>query len=261
MNQGMDISSSGVLANLYRMDVFSNNLSNAGTVGFKPDIVAVRNRDAARVESRLGALSSNTMLERLGAGVRVMPNQTNFAQGALTTTGNPLDVAIRGDGFFVMQDGAGAGADRFRLTRDGRFTKDHTGRLVNVTTGLPVLDTNNRPIFITDQSPVTIDADGSVKQRNTTIAKLQITDIRDKSAIAKAGLGMFKTTSEAWSSRIPATGTITQNTVEESGTDPIAMLMGITDASRAAESNMQMVSNFDRMMDRAINTMGRVSGG
>jgi flagellar basal body rod protein FlgG len=261
MNHGMDISASGVLTNLYRMDVLSNNLSNASTTAFKPDMVAVRQRVAARAESGLSSLPSNTMLERLGSGVLAMPNRIDFTQGALSTSGNSLDVAIRGDGFFVMQDGAGAGADRFRLSRDGRFTKDRTGRLVSATSGLPVLDVNNRPIMLSDSSPVTIDADGSIKQRNATVARLQITDIHDKTRIMKAGQGMFKASSEAWSSRVPGTGSVQQNALEESGTDPIAMLMGITDASRSAESNMQMVSNFDRMMDRAINTMGRVSGG
>jgi len=261
MNYGMNISASGVLTNLYKMDVLSNNLANTGTIGFKADLVAVRQRNAVGSDSPTDEVPSDRMLERLGAGVRSAPNRIEFTQGTLTSTGNPLDVAIRGDGFFVMQDSAGAGGERFRLSRDGRFTRDRGGRLVSVASGLPVMDTNNRPIVIPDDSPVTINADGSIKQRNATIAQLQIADVPDRSRLSKVGHGMFRAPSEVWSGKRPGTGVVTQNAVEESSADPIAMLMGITDAGRAVESNMQMVSNYDRMMDRAINTVGRVSGG
>ncbi len=261
MNYGMNISASGVLTSLYRMDVLANNLANTSTIGFKPDLVNVRQRNAVGSESSTAEVPPERLLERLGAGVRSAPNITSFTQGTLTRTSNPLDVSIQGDGFFVLQDGAGSGTDRFRLTRDGRFTRDHEGRLVSVTTGMPVMDVNNRSITIADSAPVTINADGTIRQRNATIARLQVADVPDRTKLTKAGHGTFSASADAWSGKQAGSGVVSQFSVEESAADPIAMLMGITDAGRAAESNIQMVSNFDRMMDRAINSVGRVSGG
>ena len=69
MNYGMQISASGALSGLYRMDVFSNNLANINTTGFMPDVPVIRQRDAAAREDGLGAMPSNELVERLGAGV------------------------------------------------------------------------------------------------------------------------------------------------------------------------------------------------
>lgn len=259
MNYGMYVSGSGVLTSLYRMDVLSNNLANVGTVGFKADRPGVMQREAARAEDGLGFMPSNALLERLGAGVMSAGNRVSFTQGSLSTTGNPLDVAIRGDGFFVVQDSAGTGTERFRLTRDGRFTRDREGRLVSATTGMAVMDLGNRPIFIADDAPVSIDARGVIRQRNVEVARLQLVDVADRSRLAKVGHGMFRATGEAWSGRRAAGGLVVQNAVEESAVDPVEMMMRITDAGRAAESNMGMVNNHNQMLERAINTFGRVS--
>lgn len=260
MNYGFNVAASGVLTNMYRMDVMANNLANISTVGFKPEVAMVRQRDVARVEDNLPHLPSNAMLERLGAGVMPMPTRISFSQGTISSTGNPLDVAIQGEGFFVVQDGASSGADRFRLTRDGRFTRDRDGRLVGVASGMPVMDAGNRPIVIPDDAPVTIDARGTIRQRGAVLAQLQVTRINDPQQLRKAGDGMFVASAAAWDSRRTADVIVTQNAIEESAVDPVSMMMGITDAGRAAESSMGMVSNFDRMLERAINTLGRTSG-
>lgn len=256
----MQIGSSGVLTSLYRMDVLSNNLANVSTVGFKPDAAAVMQRDVVRVEDGLGSMPSNKLLEMLGGGVHPAQTRVSFTQGTVSTTGNPLDLAIRGEGFFVMQDAGGVGADRFRLSRDGRFTRDAQGRLVSATSGLPVMDVSNRPIFLATGAPVTVDSDGTVTQAGNAVAQIQLIDVPDKSRLHKVGHGLFAASAEAWGSRRGAAAVLTQGAVEESAVDPIRAIMAITDAGRAAESNMGMVSNHDRMLDRAINTLGRGSG-
>lgn len=258
MNYAMELAASGALTSLYRMDVLSNNLANVGTVGFKPDVPFTIQRDSATVEDHL-TLPSNKMLERLGAGVTLAPNQTSFDQGPLQKTGSNLDLAIQGEGFFVMLDERAPTSERLRLSRDGRFTRNGDGNLVSASTGQPVLDVSNRPIPLPGQSPVDISPDGTIRQNGAVIAQLQVVSVLDTSGLGKLGNGMFRADADALSSLRPATGQVRQGVVEGSAVDPIKALMGVTDAGKAAEANLAMLSGADRLMERAINGLGRVS--
>jgi flagellar basal body rod protein FlgG len=255
----MQISASGALASIYRMDVLANNLANATTPSFKPDLPVISQRDAARVEDGLGFMPSDALLERLGGGVMPIANRISWEQGTLTTTGNALDVAIEGEGFFVLRDRSDGQTDRIRLTRDGRFTRNDRGLLVSATTGMPVLDVNNRTIEIPGEGKVQIQATGEIRQNETSIGRIQVTEV-DRSRLTKLGHGMYRAPSEAFLSRRPAGGVVRQGSLEGSAVDAISMMMAITEAGRAAESNFSMIASADRIMDRAINGLGRVSG-
>ncbi len=259
MNYGIQISASGAMTAMYRQDVYSNNLANGTTVGFKPDIPAARQRDSARTEDNLAFLPSNELLEKLGGGLQLSPNRTRFTQGSLESSSSALDLAIQGDGFFVVRDDSDPSGDKLRLTRDGRFTKDAQGRIVSATSGMPLLDTNSRPIVLADTGKVTIDNDGTVHQDGKTLARVQFTEFPDKNKLQKRGNGVFVAPANAMSSRQPADGMIKQFAIEASAVDEVDSIMQITGAGRDFEANMNMISAADRMMDRAINTFGRVT--
>jgi flagellar basal-body rod protein FlgF len=259
LNYGLHLSASGALVNLHRMDVLANNLANVGTYGFKPELVSVRQRDPARVEDGLGTLPSSALLERLGGGVLSGPNRISFEQGTLESSGNPFDLAIEGDGFFVVRDENDVTGDRQHLTRDGRFTLDRGSRLVSATTGLPVMDVNNRAIEIKDANDVQISADGTIRQRDVVLGQLQIIDVPDRTRLSKAGHGQFRATSDAMANRRAASGQVRQGMLEGSAVDPVGAMLAITEAGRAAEANLAMIQTHDRLMDRAINVLGRVS--
>lgn len=259
MNYGIQISASGAMTAMYRQDVFSNNLANGTTVGFKPDIPAARQRDSVRVEDGLEFMPSNELLERLGGGLQMMPNRTKFEQGSLESSSSSLDLAIQGEGFFVVRDDRDASGNTLRMTRDGRFTKDATGRIVSAASGMPLLDTNSRPIKLNDTGPVTIDNDGTVHQDGKAIAQIQFTAFPDNSKLIKRGDGVFIAPSNTMSSRRPASGVIKQYSVEGSAVDEVSSIMQITGAGRDFESNMNMIAAADRMSERAINTFGRVT--
>lgn len=259
MNYGLQLAASGALTSLYRMDVLANNLANLGTVGFKPDLPGVRQRDTAKVEDGLGFLPSNKLLERLGGGVMSAPNRIQFGQGPLSQSANPLDTGIEGEGFFVMRDEASAGKDALRLSRDGRFTRDAQSRLVSATTGFPVLDLAGRPITLRSDATVEIHPSGAVKQGGETVAQIRLATPPDLSRLTKLGHGMFQTPAEDLAALRPATGRIQQNFVEGSAVDPVSALMAINDAAKSAEGNYAMIQGHDRLLDRAINGLGRVS--
>lgn len=259
MNYGLQISASGAMTALYRQDVLTNNLANANTVGFKADVAAARQRNAARIEDGLTFMPSDRMLERLGAGAMMAPNRVDFGQGSLERTNSPLDLAIEGSGFFVVRDDTDQSGDRLRLTRDGRFVRDGAGRIVMAGSGLPVLDSQNRPIVLNGNGEIQIDADGTLRQGEQTVAKVQVVDVPDTNRLVKHGHSLFRAPANTIASRAPAAGLVRQGHVEQSAVDEIRTIMGITAASRDFESNIGMIQQADRLMDRAINQLGRVA--
>jgi len=259
MNYGIAISASGLLTSLYRTDALANNLANLNTTGFKPDMVFTRLRDPVRQEDGVMSLPSNRMLERLGAGLQIAPNRVNFSQGALETTNNTLDLAIEGDGFFVVRAAADAATDKVMLTRDGRMDLDANGRLVNASTGLPVLDSVNLPITIAPTGRIEISSDGTIRQEGQLVARLQLVDVTDRTQLEKQGNSMFAPSAAAYAGQRPAEGRVHQGHLETSAVSPIRAMMETTRAAGSVSSHVRMIDMQDKLLDRAINTFGRTA--
>ncbi len=256
MNYAMQISASGALTSMYRQDVLTNNLANVNTVGFKPYTPVARQRDHVRAEDGLWHLPSNELLEALGAGTHLAENRISFRQGPVEQTGNPLDLAVHGDGFLTvgdMQDGQPV----VRLTRDGRMTLNSSGTLVMSTTGQPVLAVGGNPVRIDPGAgPVQIDAAGRVTQNNEAVAQLGFADVGDRQRLTKLGDSLFAL--DGAQPLLPAGGRLVQGAVEGSAVNEIDAIMGVTNAASAAQRNLEMIQRFDQLMDRAINGLGRV---
>jgi flagellar basal body rod protein FlgG len=150
-----------------------------------------------------------------------------------------------------------AGKDGLRLTRDGRFTIDAESRLVSATTGAPILDATGRPISLKGSGPLEIQPGGTIKQGGEIVAQIQLVQPADLSRLSKVGDGMFRVAPGV--ALKPATGQIQQHYVEGSAVDPVSALMAINDAAKAAEGDYALISNHDRLLDRAINGLGRVA--
>lgn len=257
MDYALNISASGVLTAMYRQDVLANNLANVETIGFKPDIASTRQRAAARQEDNLPFLPSNTLLERLGAGVMLAPNRMNLTQGSLRQSSNPYDLAIQGDGYFVARRQLDGGNPQEVLTRDGRFLRNSAGLLVT-TDGSPVLDDAGREIRIPAGPAVNISSNGTIRQDGKTIAKLRVIQVPWEAGLTKEGSGTILPTREAMARSVPASGEVRQFALEESGVDEVMAIMDISKAARDADANVAMIQHTDRLLDRAINVLGRV---
>ena len=257
MSYGIQIAASGLMTAMHRQDVFANNLANMDSVGFKPDIPLSRPRQDVVAEDGVAYLPSNDLLRKLGGGSLMNPNLIDFSQGAIRPTGNAFDVAIEGHGFLAVRDDTSTSGDRVRLTRDGRMTRDRTGRLVMATTGLPILDAQGNSIQLANGPDVQIDGRGTVRQGGAVVAQLQFVKIGDERALTKQGASLFRASSSVLASRQPATGTIRQRHIEESSVDEIQALMRVTGASRDVDLNTSMIQQHDRLLDRAINGLGR----
>lgn len=256
MNYGLYMSASGSLTAQARLDVMANNLANMTTAAFKPDRAGVQQRDPARVEDRLPFLPSDKMLERLGAGVLLQPTRPDLTPGAVEDSRNPLDVAIEGRGFMLVDTGKGRGDERLRLSRDGRLTLNPGGTLVRVVDGRPVLDDRDAPITLDRDAQVNISPDGRVIQNDAVVATLAIVSPRDERQVRKAEGGLF-TFSGGRSGLEPGGGAVRQHAVERSGVDPFRAVMGVTRAASAIESNARMIQLAYETIGRAVNTLGR----
>lgn len=258
MNYGLYLSASGVLTHSYRQDVFANNLANVETPGFKPDMPSVRQRDPESVEDELGYDVSNQLMDRLGGGVMAGTQRINFAPGVLKATGNPLDVAlIEKDSFFVIEViDPETGEAQVRLTRDGRFTLNAARELVNQA-GQRVLDDGDRPIVVEGDGQATIGSGGQVQIGGETIAQLQVTQVGDLERLTKRGQGLFAFNGQD-PRRLVENPQVRSGFVEASGVDPIMTMMNIVAATKAATGNANMIRYHDLLLDRAVNTLGRV---
>ena len=255
MDYGLQISASGALSSIHAQDALTNNLANINTTGFKPLMTGTMFREAARIEDNLPFMSSDALLERLGSGVLSAPEMINFAQGPLEQTTNELDVAIQGEGFFVVGDPANPS-----LTRDGRFSLNAQNQLVMTSTGTPVLSDAQLPIFLDPTgAPFEISSDGEITQYGSTVARIGFADVGDRSVLVPAGGSKFQSRSGAALTLTDATGLIRQGMLENSASNEIDSLMKIQDASRSAQSNIGMIDMQNRLMSSAINTFGRLS--
>ncbi len=258
MNYGLYLSASGALSNMHRQDVLANNLANMNTVGFKPDQVDNRQRLPERLESPGGFTDPKLMLERIGGGLFIQPTRADLSQGALTATKNDLDVALDGDGMFVVGDGISSGIEEIRLTRDGRFTLDARGELVLAANGLKVLGEDNRPIRLDPTQTARIDQQGSIIQNGAEVARIQIAAAPDARDLIKAGDNLFRLTDGSKLKAGPAEGMVKQGFTEASAVDPILTMNAMMSAAKAAQANLTMIQHHDHILGQTMNTFARV---
>lgn len=259
MNYGFYLSAGGVFNNMHRQDVLANNLANVRTAGFKPDSVYMRQRLPARVEAPQTYTDPQWMLERLGGGRLLEPTHTNFSQGGLESTGNDLDLAIDGEGFFmVASDGDGPIAERIAVTRDGRLTLNTAGQLITVAGGLPVLNGDQEPIEVDRTLPVEVRDNGEIVQAGEVVDRMALRLPQDLTSLHKLGDNLYRLDGPA-AMMADAPGRVRQGYIEGSGVDPILALNAMIGASKSLGANAKLIQYHDHITGQAVSTLGRVA--
>ena len=258
MYAGMYVSAGAMLTGMYRMDVHSNNMANLETIGFKSDLPIVRQRPAPRVEQGSPFIAGDKLMDALGGGVLMSANRVSTRQGTMSMTKNPLDVAVQGEGYFVVNDRADP-ASPVKFSRDGRLAINRTGQLVQAASGRTILDTSNRPITLNPDGAVTIDSKGTIRQDGDLVATLQLATISDQSQMRKAGNGMLTAPETMIKTRTAASGSILSGALERSTVDPVRAMMDFGSSERAAGSGVKMVQMYDELMNKAINSFGKLA--
>ena len=162
MDSGYYAAFTGLLARQQALDAVANNLANTNTNGFRAEREFFS--DALTGPNAIGS-QLNTAVNDYGV---LGGNQIDLSQGQMTTTGNPLDLALEGQGFFAVLDQQGT----IQYTRDGSFTRSNKG-VLTTRQGEPVLDTKGKPITI-PSGPVTIAGDGTVSVNGGVAGKIGI---------------------------------------------------------------------------------------
>ncbi len=255
MNYGLWMSAAGLGSQVHRQNVLSNNLANASTTGFKPDFTQTRERSTAVEE--LGKMATSAqMLEKLGGGVLSEPTWTNFAQGGFEESGNPLDLALEGPGFFMVKDAAGEN----QLTRAGVFERSREGTLVD-TNGNTVLNHRGKPITLpdTDEGLITIGPDGTISTGDGDVAGQISIVSASASDLRKSGANLYHYIGEGKPAAVDSSTTVRQGWTEASGTAPILEMTRMVDTSRAVQANARLIGIHDQVMNLAVNRLGSIA--
>lgn len=254
MIYGLYLSGQGAEAASLRQAVLANNMANAGTTAFKPDVPVFQAHLPFDVARQQPTEPPDTINEQTG-GVSLVGTVTDFSQGPLEATHGKFDLAVVGPGFFQVTDGK----ETF-LTRNGRFTLDAAQRLVTADQGHAVLGVDGQPIVIPPEAvDVTIAADGAVVTRDfagATAAQGQVAlfEPENELELMKAGDSYY----EALGKLRPAgNAQVRQGMLEGSGVQPVSGMVELIQSARSFEMNMSLVRFQDEMLAQLLQSMPR----
>ena len=258
MVKGLYTAYTGMVNEQNRMDIMTNNLANASTVGYKKegstsqsfnDVLTVKIKDQSvgmRNVQKIGIKNP---------GVKIGENYTDYTQGSFRITDNTYDLALAGDGFFAIEFTNKAGETDTKYTRAGQFTLNKDGYLVTEE-GDYVLDTQNRRIRLNTLLDSKITDDGTIYQNDQAVARIQVTDFEDYDYLEKYG--------ETYYQPIEGAKTTTADAQVESGylemanVQIVSEMVNLISITRAYESNQKVVQTIDGTLDVAANQIGKL---
>ena len=256
MNYGLYLSANGISCSQHKMNVLANNLANVNTTAFKPSQVVLGERARAPQQATFGT-DGRKLLEQLGGGTMIGYTGPDLNQGAIETTNQKTDLALKGDGFLQLQ---GARRGEQVLTRDGRLRFDGEGTLRHATSGLAVLDDRGRTITLAEDQQLRFagfGANGELLDRgnlNDPMGRIALVD-GSRNALRQQGGNVFVTTGPT----TPATGTeVIGGALEASAADPVTSMVELIKLTREIEMNSRMIQYQDAMIGQAVTSLGRV---
>jgi flagellar basal-body rod protein FlgF len=243
MDQISLIAASGMRASMQSLDVLSNNMANASTNGYKGDSEFHTVFVSETAEDADGEPTTLPMIQR---------HWTDFTQGTLEPTNNPLDFGLTGKGFFVVQ-----GPNGPLYTRNGSFQLSASGTL-NTKDGYPLLDQNNQPMTLpTAGAPIVVGADGTVQQNGQPIGVLQLVDFKDPGALLKQGGNYYQNESGAKPSK-PNDALVQQGKIETSNVNAAHGAVRLVNVMRQFEVMQKAISISNEMGREAIEQVAKI---
>ena len=258
MLKGLYVAHTGMVNEQNRMDILTNNLANASTVGYKKegstsqsfsDLLAVKIKDASIGEMNVQPLGWNQ------PGVKIGENYTDFTQGSFRITDNTYDLALSGEGFFALEFTNKAGETSTLYTRAGQFTLNKDGELVNQD-GDFVLDTQNRHILLDTLKDASIDQSGTIYQDGRQVAQIQVVDFEDYDYLQKYGETYYRPIEGA--QMTAANVQVYSGYLEMSNVSTVMEMVNLISVTRAYESNQKIIQTYDQSLDIAVNQLGKV---
>jgi flagellar basal-body rod protein FlgG len=242
MIKGIYKSASGMIPRLKKQEITANNIANASTPGFKKDSVFLNELSRAR-SAKMPVRSEwqTPMIDQI---------YTDYSQGTFQKTGNPLDIAIEGGGFFVLQSPDG---ESTMFSRNGNLSIDMEGFLIN-SEGFRVLGEGG-PINV-GAGTVAVNESAEVQVDGNAVGSLQVVDFPDKSTLVKVGNTGFVV--DETIEPVPATGfSVRQGFLERANMDVIREMVGMIISMRHFESGSKSMQIQDESLGTLYNQVGK----
>jgi len=245
----------GALTQQHRLDTIANNLANVNTTGFKGDKLAFRDTFRRYAHDMLDP--NTTLTEKvpwpqanLLAQPRISESVIDLSQGAMKSTGNPLDLAIAGDGFFRVQTPEGE-----FLTRQGVYHRSAEGFVVDGH-GNQLLGQGG-PLQIPEGADILIDADGGVSVGGELIDTIELVRVEDPRDLEKVGHSLLRVRPGAAAQAVPAEdATVEQGFLEAANVNVVTEMVNMIEAMRAFEAYQKMISGSFEQDKKAIAEVG-----
>jgi flagellar basal-body rod protein FlgF len=236
------IAASGLRARMESLDLLANNIANASTGGYKAD----REFYSLYVAPEAADNDPNSTMPLIERP------WVDHAQGALHSTGNPLDVALSGKGFFAVNGPSGP-----LYTRNGSFRIAGDGKLT-AADGYAVRDSRGAPIVLQTTRGLQIASDGSITQDGVATGKLELVDFTSTAGLSKQGSNYFRVTDPAAASTTPSAATVQQGHVETSNIGAAEGAVRLVSVMRQFEMLQKAVSLATEMNKKAIEEVAKV---
>ncbi|HAO93647.1 MAG: flagellar basal-body rod protein FlgF [Deltaproteobacteria bacterium GWC2_56_8] len=235
MDRSIFVALSGAVVQEKRLEVLTDNLANVNTAGFK----------------KQKPLFEDAMPD--GYGIRDFASMdkvvTDMSQGPSEKTGRMLDLAIKGEGFFVMNTVNGP-----RYTRDGSFTLATDGTLTS-REGFPV--TGDKGVIKLTSPDVAIDAEGNIREKGAIVDRLKVVSFSNLMDLRREG-NFFMPVEGAKETAVSKETAIDQGYVETSNVNAVRAMTTMIEAMRSFETHTKMIQTIDDMTKKAIEEVGRV---
>ena len=222
-----------------QMEVVANNVANASTPAFKGERMVF----AEYLQTQRDGKTLSYVQDRA--------THRNVAQGGLSRTGNPLDIALQGDGYLSVQTPMG-----IRYTRNGRLSMDANGQIVT-SQGYAVLGEGNQPIEIPPEGKdVSIGKDGSIVTSLGPLGRFPVVKFASEQDLKPASGGLYVTDAQP----LPAEGTaVIQGMIEEANVQPIVEITRLMSVTRAFEAAKDLLEGESERTRAAIEKLGKVA--
>ena len=236
MDPAYYVAAGSLKARSFQLEVISNNLANADTVGYKSE------RSFYSLFNKASSSSRNLPFTKVvNDGAVLAQRSVDFTQGTAKATGKSLDLAIEGDGFLVVQTPQGP-----RVTRDGRIKIGEGGQLQSLD-GSPILGKNGQPLSINPGGEaVVISPDGTLQQGTNAIGQLDLKAYATPYALKRVGTNRYDPTGLA---ETPAKATVVQGYLEQSAVDVPAAMIDMIRLNRLFEMSMKIASTLSNDLD------------
>ena len=256
MLRGLYTAYTGMLNQQQRLEVTTNNLANASTVGFKKEGATSQAFDeclAIKInDCTVGYRHQD--LGNMSLGVKIGETYTNYTQGSFRETGEPFDLAIAGSGFFNIAYTNKNGVQSTLYTRDGSFSLTKDGHLVTKD-GDFVLNKAGAPVVLPTDAKLSIDSLGNIYEGNELLDSLKITDFEDYNYIDKFGENMYKIVDGAVEK--DALGQINQGYLEMSNVQVVEEMVNMITIQRAYEAAQKVETSMDGILEQTV-TLGKL---